>query len=448
MRHLRSLSILLLIFSFSPTLNLFAQTDSIFRFDLSLRYRFEAWNGMNAKNYGNGAVEAVGNLNDHLSLQRLITGFTLTPKPQLKISLHLQDSRAFGWSLRYSRYPDLFKIKEPGTEAPSYTMNPQEQFFEINDAFIQYADLFGNVTLKIGRQKIFYGDNHIFGPGQWGNTGRWTWDAIKFSWRKGEHFVDVFGGGTKVHDPVKIAAPFFKTEFFGGGLYARISMPDLVNIEPFYAHKSEGSADYIKLQSINRNWVGARLVNEKIKGFLVDATYTHQFGTDNNRNISAHGYFVKIGYQFKLLPAKPLISLRRTYASGGKKDDPRIRTFEPAYGASDKYYGWMNIVSWSNLDDREIVLELYPVKGFWIEIKYNRYILPVPEDKVILGNLIILPGKNHLGDEFNIFSRFAVNKHWQFVGAFGYFWPGKVKPINNKPAKPASWLALQALYII
>ena len=63
-----------------------------------------------------------------------------------------------------------------------------------------------------------------------------------------------------------------------------------------------------------------------------------------------------------------------------RKQMTKFYTFEPAYGAQDKYYGWMNITTWTNLDDREIVLELFPVKNMWVEIKYNRFYIPVADD--------------------------------------------------------------------
>ena len=34
------------------------------------------------------------------------------------------------------------------------------------------------LDFKIGRQQISYGDARVLGPGQWGNTGRYAWDAI------------------------------------------------------------------------------------------------------------------------------------------------------------------------------------------------------------------------------------------------------------------------------
>ena len=416
------------------------------KFDLSVRYRFEVWNGMNAKNYGDDNPEAIGSLNDKILLQRIIPGVTYLSQ-KITASFHIQDSRAFGWSLQDNKYPDLFKIRKTGTESPYYTMNPQEEYFEIYDLYLEYKNLFKNITVKAGRQKVFYGDYRILGPGDWGNTGRWTWDAIKISYKNGDNFIDIFGGGTKIHDPLKISIPFTNTEFWGGGLYSHFHLTNWLDAEPFYAMKTEGSADYINTQSINRNWYGIRFVNSGKQDIIYDLTYTREFGSENGKRINAYGYFIKAGYRFNSLPTVPVLSLRYTYASGGKKSDDIIHTFDPAFGASDKYYGWMNIVQWSNLSDPEIVLELFPFKKkMWVEIKYNRYNIPVPDDVTILNTMKIKSGKHHLGDETDLFIRYQPYKKWQFTGAIGWFNPGDIEQINFKDPEDAVWFAFQILF--
>ncbi len=415
------------------------------RFDLSVRYRFELWNGMNAKNYGDNRPGAIGKPDDKILFQRIITGLTYTPSGKLSIALHMQDSRALGWSLRNSQYPDLFKIRKAGTQTPYYTMNPNEEFFEIYDAYLEYKTALKNLSVKIGRQKIFYGDTRIFGPGDWGNTGRWTWDALKLSYKKGENFIDAFAGGTKIHDPVKTSIPFARTEFWGGGMYAHFNIHKVMTFEPFYALKTEGSADYINTLEFSRNWTGIRIFNNDLHHFVLDFTAVKESGNENGKSIDAWGCFAKAGYQFNNFPNKPIISIRETYASGGRKADGTIHTFEPAYGANDKYYGWMNIASWSNLDDREIVLELFPIEKMWIELKYNRFYIPVPDDVTLLNTMKLEPGKHHFGDEVDAFIRYQALKHWQLTGAFGYFIPGELLPVNNEPAKDAEWFAFQVL---
>lgn len=439
----------MLIFVGFTASNVYGQKDSLkVKFDLSVRYRFEAWNGMNARNYGDDSPSAYGSLNDKLLYQRIIPGITVQFSKKVTFAAHLQDSRAFGWSIRQSEYPDLFKVKKSGTTSPYYVMNPGEEFFEIYDLFIEYRKILPNFNAKIGRQKIFFGDNHIFGPGDWGNTGRWTWDALKISWKKDKKTLDVFAGGTKIHDPLKLSVPFMQTEYWGGGIFGHFPVKKILNTEPFYALKVQGSADYIKDQDIFRNWLGFRVNNQYSANFIWDLTFARQFGRENGKRINAFGVFAKLGYQFDNLWAKPILSIRESYASGGKKSDPEIKTFDPAYGASDKYYGWMNIVQWSNLDDREIVIELIPVKKMWVEIKHNWYIIPEPEDVKLLNTMVLQDGKHHLGNEFNIFIRWQAAKHWQFTGASGYFWAKDIKEINNQPAKNSSWFALQVLFTV
>jgi hypothetical protein len=273
-------------------------------------------------------------------------------------------------------------------------------------------------------------------------------DAMKVTYQKEENSIDFFAGGTKIHDPLKISLPFTKTEFWGGGIYGHYSFPKWIAVEPFYVYKRQGSADFIKNQEINRKWLGARIFNDNFHQFIIDLTAVQEFGSENGKNINAYACFVKAGYQFHPLPAKPILSLRESYASGGKKSSTTIRTFDPAFGASDKYYGWMNITTWSNLDDREIVLELFPVKAMWVEMKYNRFFIPETEDFKLLNTIKLQAGKNHLGDEFDLFIRYQVKKNWQFTGALGKFIPGDLMPINNQPAKQATWFSIQILYSI
>ncbi|MCK7519967.1 MAG: alginate export family protein [Ignavibacteriales bacterium] len=84
----------------------------------------------------------------------------------------------------------------------------------------------------------------------------------------------------------------------------------------------------------------------------------------------------------------------------------------------------------------------------WMEMKYNRFFIPETEDFKLLNTMKLQSGKNHLGDEFDLFIRYQVNKHWQLTGALGKFIPGDLMPINNQPAKRATWFSIQVLYSI
>ncbi|MCR4397258.1 MAG: alginate export family protein [Candidatus Saccharicenans sp.] len=106
----------------------------------------------------------------------------------------------------------------------------------------------------------------------------------------------------------------------------------------------------------------------------------------------------------------------------------------------------MNITSWSNLDDREILITFFPARNLRLETNYHWFYLPEPDEVSLLGTLKLNPGAHHLGNEFDVFFNYKISSPWQLVAAFGYFWPGEVQPINNHPAKNASWLAFQLLF--
>jgi len=42
--------------------------------------------------------------------------------------------------------------------------------------------------------------------------------------------------------------------------------------------------------------------------------------------------------------------------------------------------------------------------------------------------------------------KYQYNSHWQWIAATGYFRPGTLENIAQKPAKNAYWLSLQLMY--
>ncbi|MCX6165254.1 MAG: alginate export family protein [Ignavibacteriae bacterium] len=421
--------------------------DSIkFQLDGNVRYRYEKWTGMNMLNYGDDSPNSIGNLNDNILLQRIILGFNYKPQKNINISFHIQDSRAFGWSLRNSVLPDAFKIKKSGTTNPYYIMNTNEVFFEIYDLNISLNNIIKNTSVKLGRQKIMTADSRIFGPGDWGNAGRWSWDALKVSNYSDKFSLDAWIGGTRTNYPGRTTLPFTFDEYFGGGAYGIYKINKDFTIEPCIARKQQGNADYIKDQSINRNWAGLRLAHNNFYNIIGEVNYVREFGRESGKTISAYGLFLKTGYSIEFLKNKFILSLRYSYATGGNKSDGEIHTFDPVYGAQDKYYGWMNLAKWSNLDDREIVFEAFKGNNLWIEMKYNQFRVPSPENALLNGTLKLNPGSDYLGEEFDIYSKYTLNNSWQFVFLIGVFNPKDVQQIDNKTPKTTFTIGLQAQY--
>lgn len=193
---------------------------------------------------------------------------------------------------------------------------------------------------------------------------------------------------------------------------------------------------------------GVRYINNDFYNFVLDATMARQSGQDCGKTVRAYGIFAKLGYRLDHLWGAPLLSLRETYATGGKTSEGVIQNFDPAFGANDRYYGRMNIVRWSNLDNREVMLEMWPIPEIKVELNFNWYYIPEPDDVVFLGNLKLQEGEHHLGNEWNIFIDYKVSVRWQLTGVFGYFMPGRVEFINDRAALDASWFAAQVLFTL
>ena len=411
------IKIFLGVFFICPNFSL-AQTPASLHCSLdgNIRYRFEKWNNMNARSYGNNPD--IGESDDNILLQRVIVGTTIKYNNKITFSAHLQDSRAIGWSLNNAKEPDAFKIHPQNHSEPYYIMNPHEEFFEIYDASITIDSIFKNLSIIAGRQKIAYTDYRIFGPGSWGNTGRWTWDAVRVAVNKEKWSGGIWVGGTKIHDPKKTYMPFTHTEYSGGGMHGNLKVTGFLNADIYLVHKHQGSADYIRDKKISRNWTGFRIYNPESLEWQYEISSTYEWGQESNSAIHAFGHFLKFGYQFNQFAWQPNLTFRYTYASGNNPETGQNELFDPAFGAGDRYYGWMNLVKWSNLDDREFMLELFPMDGMQIELKYNRLIIPQPEGEMINGNLELLPGKQHLGNEIDLYAKYDINNNWQFVSIF------------------------------
>lgn len=82
----------------------------------------------------------------------------------------------------------------------------------------------------------------------------------------------------------------------------------------------------------------------------------------------------------------------------------------------------MNIASWSNLDDWKIILYLFPVDGMKLKFSYYLIKIPAPEEIALLGTINMQEVNHHLGDEFNIFTDYQINKKNEVYRSIWLVW--------------------------
>ena len=419
------------------------------KYDLSIRERYEIWNGYNKKAYGDKSIDAkgvkIGKSNDHIWLQRIILGVH-GHSHLCQYSIHFYDARVWGWSLNQNDF-----IKNKGT-SDEYVMDPYEEYFELYDAYLEKDNIL-NIPLKIifGRQKIYYGDKRIFGPGTWGNAIGWLWDAIRFSYHPTKNdFFDIWYGQTRTKDPDSFSL-FSKHAYQGIGIYSHISTY-ISAIEPFFAWKN--SLFYNNGYRENAYYFGCRLFNSNLRGFYYDFTIALERGRiiskyNYDKDIRAYGYAAKLGYTFYNLIFKPRILLGRIYASGDNNlSDSVYKTFSTPFGSTDgSHYGRLDLMSWGNMIDNQIDCYLFPKKYLSIRLALHRFYLANKQDKwVYYGYKFTNNRYNHIGDEFDIVLRYKFNKNIAFQTFYGYLFAGSFITKNDIAHNDASRWILQIKY--
>ncbi|MFH1673270.1 MAG: alginate export family protein [Pseudomonadota bacterium] len=422
-------------------------SDEVLRVDADIRYRWEYQDNFNQKFYSENPPK--GDSDDGFLLQRVRLTVGYNPHRNVHFSAGVQDSRAYDVALS----DDAFYNSGLGLEH-----NPYKDAWELFNTYLEMNNLFGQeLSFKGGRQIIAYGDKRIFGPGEWGNTGRYAWDAVKLSYRLGGNFIDTFYGRNVIHEPDRFTLNhrhFF--ECFA--VYSHFLIPGRNRescLEPFFVRKWDARDNFKSedntFDDFNSNYYGVRGCGEIFPGFDYDLTVVRQTGNYGNDDIEAYGYHILAGYKFSSVSWEPRVSAEFSYASGD--DDPQDGergTFDGVFGARDSKYGRMNLMDWKNLQDAQLNLELKPVKSLGLTLELHKFWLAEEKDAWYLNQQVYRDktgnSGNELGVEFDFIGKYITRiKGLEVQFGYGHFWPGKfVKRLADDV--DANWCFLQLHY--
>lgn len=416
---------------------------------LQLRYRYEFLDNFGVNFYG--PAQKIGPEKDAFLLQRLRAVFRYTLTENALFSLGIQDSRAFDLGIQDEKFFSS-TLGRPN--------NPYKEYTEPYDAYLYLKNIgIENLTMKIGRQSLRYGDSRIFGPGEWGNSGRYLWDAAVFSFKKGRHFSDILFGANKINDP-EVLSWRHRHHFNAIGSYSHIELAQGLVLEPFTVFKfdrheaykgEEGKGDYFSVSP------GARMSGELPFDFFYNSTFVLQRGTYGADSIRAYAIHAQIGKRFSNSCLKPLISAEYSYATGdGNPEDGVRETFDGVFGAKDLMYGRMNLFDWSNIEDLQINLELSPKNSLFIKAELHKFRLASDKDGWSLNPGLYRDKSGGSGDdvgvEFDVVIRWKANElipskygKLEIQAGYGHFMPGGfVEKVAD--TKAADWFFLQVIH--
>jgi hypothetical protein len=377
-------------------------------------------------------------IDDRFLIGRVTFTASLRLSPRHRAFLEVRDARETGSYLEEEGFPRSNPFSDPA---------------DIRQFFYEGRDLGGSgVGLRLGRQQISYGDQRVFGPGQWGNTGRWAWDAAMVTLTLSRVDADVWVGrpvrnrpdrwpNSSVPEPLATVA------------YARVlRLP--MRLDLFYVHKGDASgttAGEEGLGTLSSDALGFQA--EGTRGALEYAlTGVVQRGAWGQDRIRAGGASGTLGVTFDL-PWRPRLRAILTWGSGD--DDPHDGihgTFDGVLGGADiAFYGYCNLFFWANLWDKEIQVLLRPLDRLDLHVRGHAFSLASPRDAWYSTSLAVVrrdPGGTSgadLGGEVDVRGVLRARPGLELMAGVGYYQPGSYVS-RTGPARASLWRMAQVTW--
>ena len=348
-------------------------------------------------------------------LSRLRVNFNLSFSKNFSFHFQLQDSEIIDSPVSDKHY----KNKN----------NPYHDPFDINEFYLKYK-VNKNLEIKLGRQHLLFGNKRIFGPGEWGNTGRYRWDALRIIYNNKITKTNFIIGRYIHHNP-----HIWPNKTYNGvtaiALYNKFKNTPF---EFFWIYKADTSGKVKGEKKIGNSYthfIGMRLTG-KNNLWNYDIILVKELGTYAGDRISAYGLVFILGYTFLDLPLKPQLVAQYVVGSGDKNpEDGKHETFDAIFSGADTIlYGWMNLCFWRNLREHRVDLILHPSKKQSLRIEYHYFTLDKDKDVWYSPGGIWRRDKTgnagtELGHEIDFIWKKNFNKRINAFIGYSIFIPGK-----------------------
>jgi hypothetical protein len=295
-------------------------------------------------------------------LQRIRVGLEWQPAPWLRLALQGQDVREF-----FSDRSDI----------PGVLGAEGDDAFDLRLASLEFGRP-DNLSLKLGRQVLSYGDERLIGPLEWLNFSR-TFDAIRLHWQHKHWWLDAFAASVvRIHESEFNVSdwlePADQRNQCLSGLYFSTDLIPRHTTELYLLHLHEegrtGTSDFVTL--------GTRWRHDPVPQAPWDYTFelAGQAGQAAGQDLRAFASHLEAGYNWLDLPWKPRLAFEYSYGSGdGDPTDGQLHTFQNLYPTNHPPYGFMDTFAWQNMHNLVLRLSAQPhsrikttcdLHGFWL----------------------------------------------------------------------------------
>jgi hypothetical protein len=373
---------------------------------------------------------------DSWFVQRIRLGATWKPDPLWSIQVQLQDAREWG-----SERPNVPFIAGSEGDDP----------LDLRLAAVTWGDPKKSpFVLTVGRQLLGLGEERLVGSSEWNNFAR-TFDAIKGVWSldPGKSTVTAFASSVVTVRPTTSGQDWefnhsSMDDLFGGVNFTEKLSPsdtaeayvlwrDKKNNNPIYSAPTASipaaqrtAVGYDIAQEIYT--IGARFIRAPKEGaFDGEFEGALQGGHVNRQTTTAVGPYggsteeldqqawalhALVGYTPMGLPGKLRLDFEYNIASGDShRSDDKNGTFMNLFPSNHKFYGFMDVFSWKNVEEMVATIRFAPLPKTTVRIDYHDFSLFTTSDAWYRSNGVstVRPlndaarhASRHAGDELDI----------------------------------------------
>lgn len=396
------------------------------------RLRYESYDDLTLKGFEPGGY-------DQLLLERFRLELTARFWDKPRVFLQLQDSHPFLTKFNDSDFPKS---------------SPIENTLDVRQLYVEWLRIgespFG---FRLGRQQISYGDQRVFGPGNWGNTGRFAWDAAVFKIEVDQFWMDLWVGKFLQYKTT-IWPDRPVTDFLTFVTYTGIkNLP--FGLDLFYVNTCDNRAVITSetgTGNIRSHSLGIQTAWQGRNDMDGGATLVAQFGRYGGDRLHAFGANAKWGVTIRA-PWKPRLGVQFTHGSGDRNPADGVHeTFDGVFGGRDiQFYGYLNLFFWANLRDYEVDCSVLPHPNMTVHLEYHHFTLDRERDAWYTTGLAPYrrdrTGQSglSLGDELDVRATWNLQDHLELMGGYGSFFPGFFVSHTGLMAT-AHWYFVQAAY--
>jgi len=345
-------------------------------------------------------------------LNRFRFDVAVKPSPMFSVFMQAQDARVVA--------------KDVGS-----TTAPFRDTFDLRQAYAEIGDTQkGPMTLRAGRQEMFFGEQRLIGHLTWVNGAR-SFDGVRATFKPSKGFtIDTFAVTV-----VRILDGEFDKSGNGnrfvGAYGSATSWIPKATFEPYVLWKRDENlkAERGDTGSLSVATVGERWVGKLPAAFDYAAEMAYQTGSQGSDDISAWaGHWVvgnTLGGKWKLRVAEEY-----NFASGDANPaDGSRTTFDQLYPTGHDKMGLADQVGWRNIHDVRSIVEFTPYKGWPVTASLHSWWLADSHDGLYGANgalVVRVPtgaAGSRVGDEFDAQFAHALTPQLALAGGIAHVFP-------------------------